>query len=135
MNKLALILIVLAGAVATVQPLAAKSHKGDKLLAEGRVKESRKDFDGALELYEQALSEDPGDPFYQLCVDRVRFQAGQAHVTTGLKLRQQGKLTEALTELQKGFQLDPSSSIAEMEIRRTQEMINREKKKSSQQRN
>lgn len=133
MKKLGLILTVLAVVGTGTLPLAAKNKKGDKLVADGRLKEARKDFDGALELYEQALSQDPSDPYYQLCADRARFQAGQAHVTTGFKIRAQGNLTQALIEFQKALQIDGSSSMAEMEIRRTQEMIDREKKKSRSQ--
>ena len=128
-KKLAAVLTILAVYGTSVLPLSARSKKADRLVAEGRVLEASKDFDRALEKYEQALSQDPADPYYQLVADRARFQAGQAHVTKGLKIRSEGNLTQALIELQKGYQIDPSSSIAEMEIRRTQEMIEREKKK------
>src|SRR5689334_4742568 len=128
-KKLGLILTFLALAGTAAIPLAARSRKADKLVADGRTKEARKDFDAALELYEQALSLDPADPYYQLCADRARFQAGQAHVSLGLKIRSTGNLTQALIEFQKAYQIDPANSMAEMEIRRTQEMIDREKKK------
>jgi general secretion pathway protein D len=128
-KKLGLIVTILAMAGTATLPLAARTKKGDKLVADGRAKEARKDFDSALQLYEEALSQDPADPYYQLCADRARFQAGQAHVTAGLKIRNQGNLTQALIEFQKAFQIDGSSSMAEMEIRRTHEMIEREKKK------
>jgi general secretion pathway protein D len=131
-KKLASLLSIFALLQTALVPLAARTKKGDRLVAEGRAKEARKDFDAALEVYEQALSQDPADPYYQLCADRARFQAAQAHVTSGLKIRAQGNLTQALIELQKAFQIDPSSSIAEMEVRRTQEMIAREKKKAQQ---
>ena len=47
----------------------------------------------------------------------------------GQVLRKEGKLEEALAEFQKAFALDASSSIAEQELRRTYEMIQREKRK------
>jgi general secretion pathway protein D len=128
-RKLGIFLTFLAIVGTAALPLQARTKKADKLVADGRVKEARKDFDAALELYEQALSQDPADPYYQLCADRARFQAGQAHVTNGLKIRSTGNLTQALIEFQKAYQIDPSNSMAEMEIRRTQEMIDREKKK------
>src|ERR1022692_1314511 len=111
-------------------PLGARSRKGDKFYSDARKAEDKKDYDEALKLYEQALSEDPADTGYQLAVDRVRFQAGQHHVELGLKLRPQGKLTEALAEFEKGYAIDPGSSIAEQEIRRTRAMIEREKSKT-----
>src|SRR5947208_7949342 len=117
-KKIGIILSVLAMAGTATVPLAAKTKKGDRLVADGRAKEARKDFDAALELYEQALSQDPADPYYQLCADRARFQAGQAHVSTGLKIRGTGNLTQALIEFQKAYQIDAANSMGEMELRR-----------------
>jgi general secretion pathway protein D len=111
--------------------LQARPKKGDKLLGEARAAEQRKDWDKALELYEQAVATDPANTDYQIPVRRVRFQAGQAHVEQGARLRRQGKLEEALAELQKAYATDPSSAIAEQELRLTLEMIEREKKKAA----
>ena len=36
-------------------PLEAKTKKGDKFLAEGRVHEQKKEWDAALEAYDKAL--------------------------------------------------------------------------------
>ncbi len=107
----------------------ARNRKGDKLLAEGRTAEIRKDYDTALEKYEAALSEDPGDAAYQLSLNRVRFQAAHMHISQGQKRRTEGKLAEALAEFEKAYAIDPSSSMADQEIRRTRGMIEREKKK------
>ena len=111
-------------------PLEARSKKGEKLLKQGQEAEGRKEWDKALQIYEQALASDPADQAYQLSVRRARFQAAQGHVDKGQDLRKAGKLEEALTEFQKAFALDASSSIAEQELRRTYEMIQREKKKA-----
>ena len=73
-------------------PLEAKTKKGDKLLAEGRMHEQKKEWDAALQYYEQALSEDPADILYQMAATKVRFQAAQSHIDKGLKLRSQGQL-------------------------------------------
>ena len=116
--------------VAVLAPLQAATKKGDKLLAMGRAAEIRKQFDAALELFEQALSEDPGDSGYQLAMRRVRFQAGQAHVERGLKLRGDGKTAQALVEFEKAYAIDSSSTIAEQEIRRTRAILEREKKQA-----
>src|SRR5580698_3980575 len=130
-RKLGIFLLILAQfAPPLSSPLDARTRKGDKFYSEGRKAEDKKDYDEALKLYEQALSEDPADTGYQLAVDRVRFQAGQHHVELGLKLRPQGKLAEALAEFEKGYAIDPGSSIAEQEIRRTRAMIEREKSKT-----
>ncbi|HWR52142.1 MAG TPA: cohesin domain-containing protein [Bryobacteraceae bacterium] len=106
----------------------ARTRKGDKLIKAGRAAEERKEWDKALDLYEQAMSEDPRDTSYQIPMRRVRFQAGQAHVDLGLKLRKDGKLDEALAEFQKAYAIDPSSAIAEQELKRTLATIERNSK-------
>ncbi len=130
-KRLATVITVWAVLAPALPELAARSRKSDRLLAQGRAAEQRKDWDKALAFYEQAQAEDPGDTAIKIATLRVRFQAGQAHVEQGLKLRAQGKLEEGLAELQKAFAIDPSSTIAEQELRITREMIAREKKKAA----
>ena len=73
------------------------------------------------------MLEDPADSAYQLSAKRVRFQAGMARVDTGQKLRSAGQLEEAMAEFQKAYAIDPSNAMAEQELKRTKEMIEREK--------
>lgn len=110
-----------------VAPVAGKTRKGDKLLEQGRAAEARKQWETALDFYEQAMLEDPADPAYQLGTRRVRFQAGMARVQAAMKLRAAGDLEGALAELQRAYAIDPSSTVAEQELKRTREMIEREK--------
>ncbi len=109
--------------------LEARTKKGDKYLAEGRASEAKKEWDAALESYEKALSEDPSDMVYQMAAEKARFQAAQGHVDKGLKIRSQGLLGEALLEFQKSYAMNPGSAVAVQEIRRTQEMIQRERQR------
>src|ERR1017187_3014489 len=109
--------------------LQATTKKGDKYLAEGRVSENKKQWDAALESYEKALSEDPAEMVYQMAAEKARFQAAQGHVDKGLKTRSQGLLGEALLEFQKSYAINPGSAVAVQEIRRTQEMILRERQR------
>src|SRR5581483_2070130 len=74
--------------------LEARTRKGDKLVMQGQDFEARMDYERALHLYTEALSTDPKDPGYQLAVRRARFQAAQAHVEAGMKLRQAGDLEQ-----------------------------------------
>jgi general secretion pathway protein D len=112
-----------------VTVLEARTRKGDKLLAQSRTAELRKEWDKALELAEGALSEDPADIAYQLATTRLRFYASQYHIDQGKKLRNDGKLDDALAEFQKAYGINPASSMAEEEISRTKGMIEREKNK------
>jgi general secretion pathway protein D len=123
-------MLALFGVVLLLAPasLEARNRKGDKFLKQAHEAEERKDYDKALELYEQALSQDPADPSYQLGMRRVRFQAGEVHVTAGQKLRQAGALEDALVEFQRAFSIDPASAIALQELRRTTQMIEEQKK-------
>lgn len=114
-------------------PMAmAKNKKGDRLQALGALAEGVRDYDKALDMYEQAVASDPAETGYLLSLRRVRFAAGQMHVDRGQKLRSQGKLDEALAEFQRAFTIDPASAIAEQEMRRTNQMIEREKKRMAE---
>jgi general secretion pathway protein D len=118
--------LALLGALAV--PLDARTRKGDGFFNEARKAEAASDWDKALDLYEKALATDPGDMGYQMGARRARFQAAQRHVNTGQKLREKGQLDEALAEFQKAYAMDPSSGIAEQEIKRTLEIIERNRK-------
>ena len=122
-RRLALLLFIVAAFI----PAYGKTGKGEKFLAQGREAEARKQWETALDLYEQAMLDDPADAAYQMAVRRVRFQAAMARVDSGQKLRSAGRLEEALAEFHRAYAIDPSSSIAEQELRRTKEMIEREK--------
>jgi general secretion pathway protein D len=108
--------------------LEARTKKGDKLLKLAAEAELRKEYEKSLDFYSQALSQDPGDPSYQLGERRVRFQVGMLHVEAGQKLRQAGKLEDALVEFQRAFGVDPSSAVALQEIRRTTEALDQIRK-------
>lgn len=103
--------------------LQARTRKGDRLLRDGRAAEARGNWDAALQLFEQAMDEDPTDAGYMAAMRKARFEAGQKHVDAGQKLRVEGKLEEALQEFQRALIADPSSSIALQEIKRIQSML------------
>jgi len=106
-----------------VSGLDAKNRKADKLLKEGQAAEARGDWDKALDLYEKAVDLDPADIAYRVPMRKARFEAGQAHVKAGQKLRTDGKLEEAVQEFQKALVADPSSAIALQEVKRIQNML------------
>jgi general secretion pathway protein D len=133
MNPIRQITVILLASSLILPPsplcteLLAKSRKGDKLRNDARAEELKGNYDHALDLAEQAMATDPSDPSYMLAVRRIRFEAGLAHVKIGRQLRGTGKLDEALAEFQKAYGIDPASDIAEQEIRRTRQMIDRVK--------
>jgi general secretion pathway protein D len=127
LRVLAAFLAILLAAGPGSIPLEARTRKGESLLKKGREAEVRKQWETALDFYEQAVLEDPADAAYQLAAKRVRFQAAMARVDTGQKLRALGQLEEALAEFQKAYAIDPANPMAEVEYKRTKEMIEREK--------
>ncbi len=118
--------VMLAGATL---PLEAKTKKGDKYLAEGRVHEARQEWDAALEAYQKALAEDPAEMVYQMAVDQAKFQDAQEHIERGIKIRATGRIGEALVEFQEAYAINPGSSVAQQELLVTQQMIERERKR------
>jgi general secretion pathway protein D len=130
-NRLTAIIVSFA-LLAPMLPLEAKSKKGDKYFADGRLEEAKKNWDGALANYEKAVADDPDEIMYEMGVDRARFHASQGHLDRGLTLRGQGQLGEALIEFQKAYAINPGSPIATQELQETQAMILRERKRVEQ---
>lgn len=121
------VIFLIAAMVLPPTPLLAGTRKGDKLRNQARTEEVKGNLERAFELTTQAVAEDPSDPAYLLQLHRIRFELGVQHITKARKLRDVGKLTEALDEFQKAYAVDPASDISAQEIRQTREMIDREK--------
>jgi general secretion pathway protein D len=123
---------VLALALAGMVQAKDKDKKAaEKFYKEGQRAEIAQNWDHALAQYEQALAANPSELSYQIAVRRMRFQAAQAHVHNGQKLRKENRLIEALAEFEKAYAMDPSSAIAEQELKRTLEMMERENQKDA----
>ncbi|PYV93376.1 MAG: type II and III secretion system protein [Acidobacteria bacterium] len=110
-----LILLILA--------LPAAADKAKSLYNKGKDAEARQNYEEAYENYKQAFDLKPKDLAYRAAYDRIRFLAGASHVHRGQLLREAGKLQEALAEFQKASEIDPSSFIAQQELRRTQRLM------------
>jgi len=102
---------------------ALGAPKGSALFKQARQAELREEYDQALELYKRAQDADPENQLYMMAVRRLRFVAGQWHVDQGHKLFAKGQLPEAAAEFEKALTIDPASSIAEQELKRTREMM------------
>lgn len=119
-------LIRTAAAVALLTFLVALPAAADKaksLFNQGKDAEARQNYEAAYDLYKQAYDLRPKDLAYRAAYERLRFLAAASMVHKGQLLRDAGKLDEALAEFKKAAETDPSSFIAQQEIRRTQKMI------------
>ena len=105
----------------SILPAAADSAKS--LFNRGKDAEQRQDYEKAYDYYKQAYDQKPKDLAFRAAFERLRFLAGASHVHRGQLLRDGGKLQEAVAEFQKAAEIDPSSSIAQQEIRRTQRLM------------
>ena len=104
--------------------LPAAADKAHSLWNKGRDAEQRQDYEKAYDYYEQAFSLRPKDLRYRTSYEHIKFLASASHVHRGQLLRDSGKLDEAVAEFQKAATIDPSSFVAQQELKKTQEMIN-----------
>ena len=103
--------------------LPAAADKAHSLWNKGRDAEQRQDYEKAYEFYQEAFSLRPKDLRYRTAYEHVKFLASASHVHRGQLLRDSGKLDEALAEFQKAATIDPSSFVAQQELKKTQDMI------------
>lgn len=107
-NRLRGLAVVMAAVlVLPAGSLEARTKKGDKLVKLARDAEAERNYDKALDYYEQALSQDPQDPGYQLGSRRMRFLAGQAHVEAGMRLKNNAQPRAGAGRASKGLQPRP----------------------------
>jgi general secretion pathway protein D len=97
--------------------------------------EKKNDYDAAFEAFRQAHEKNPTDPKIMASYLRLRFFAGGQHIEAGVKLRDAGKLQDALAEFRHATEIDGSNFAAMQEVRRTADLIqkqNIEKETASQ---
>src|SRR5580692_10408688 len=105
--------------VAVTLPAVA-ADKAKDLYAKGQDAEARQQFEAAYDFYKQAYDLKPKDLRYRAAFEHARFEAAASIVHRGQKLREEGKLDEAIAEFQKALSIDPSLFIAQQELARTQ---------------
>jgi general secretion pathway protein D len=103
--------------------LAAGCPKGKEDYQQGRKAENLQDYDAAYDFYQKALKNEPENAEYQIKFGQARFEASAFHVKAGVKLRERGDLQGAAGEFQRAIAIDPSSPIAEQELRKTVESM------------
>jgi general secretion pathway protein D len=115
----------LSGLVLILAPvLLTGCPRGSQDTNEGTKAEALHDYDTALDYYNKALQTSPTNTEYQLRAARARFEAAQWHVDQGRRIRNQGSLELALAEFRKAQMIDPSSAVAEQEVKATLDLIN-----------
>src|SRR5579864_2666514 len=123
MRRFVSLTTILVVVLAVTMPLGAET--AHSAYNKGVDAEKRQDYERAFEYYQEAYRQKPKDLRYRTAYEHTKFLAGAAHVHRGQLLRDGGKLDEALAEFQKASTIDPSSFIAQQELRRTQDMINK----------
>jgi general secretion pathway protein D len=103
--------------------LAAGCPKGKTDYNQGRKAETVQDFDAALAYYEKALKSDPNNANFKIKINQLRFEASELHIKNGLAARKKDDLQGAAAEFQRALAIDPSSPIADQELRKTVETI------------
>ncbi|HXR32947.1 MAG TPA: cohesin domain-containing protein [Verrucomicrobiae bacterium] len=97
--------------------------KGTQDYNSGMHAEDLKDFDAAVDYYLKATKVDPHNANFKIKLNQARFEASQQHVHQGMKLLDKSDLQGALSEFQRAQVYDPSSSVADQEVKKTLELI------------
>ena len=120
----------------TLAPLvlafALVSCAGSGAFKRGLEYEQLKNYDAALQSYEEALSADPGNSKYRLYYLRARSQAAMAHFDRGRRFREEGRLEEALQEFRRAVQIDPSIAAARQEAETVAALIRDRERQAEQ---
>ena len=82
-------------------------------LRAGQLAEQSQDYDRAVVEYTKVLKEHPDDREARLSLDRAKLRAALDHYNRGLRLRNGGRLDEALVELQIASELNPAGGDIE----------------------
>jgi len=112
--------------------LAGCPKKGGQDYKAGEKATDLKDYDAAVDYYAKAYAAEPRNAYYRIKLNGARFEAGQFHLRQGLKLRDKGDLQGAVSEFQRAQILDPSSIVADQELKKTLDMLAEQSRTSEQ---
>ncbi len=111
----------LATAVALLVTFASCS--GYRSFREAQHAETAGDWDTAVLRYMELVTTDPADLRYRAGLMRARTQAAHAHFEQGRTLAEAGRDEDALLELQRAVQLDPTNQYAASELEKIRTRI------------
>jgi general secretion pathway protein D len=83
----------------------------------GQQAEFNQDYDQAVIEYTKVLRDKPSDTGARQALQRAKLRAAQDHLTRGRRFAANGKLDEALVELQTAYELNPTSGDIEDTLR------------------
>ena len=109
--------------IALLAALPATADKAKSMYSKGQQAEAKQHYEEAYGFFKQAYDLHPDDTQYRSAFERTKFLAAASHVHRGQVLRDEGKLSDALKEFQLGAMIDPSSGIAQQEVKRTLRLI------------
>jgi general secretion pathway protein D len=126
MRRAARILALALISTAILPTVSWANDSAKDLYKKGVHAEAVQDYEAAYTYYKQAYQLEPTNLRYRVPYQRTRFLAAASMVHRAQKLRNEGKLQEALALFEQAAATDPSDQIAAQEIRRTQEMIEKQ---------
>jgi general secretion pathway protein D len=112
-----LLIIVVLGMFAAGCPKGKEEYSAAKKALEVE------NYDEAVDYYLKANKADPHNANFKIGLNQARFMAGQQHIHKGYKLRDKGDLQGAVSEFQRAIVYDPSSIVADQELKRTLDLL------------
>ena len=88
--------------------------------------EQRKQFDAAYEFFKKAYTLKPEEPTYATAYLRSRTYAAAQHVANAMKLRDELKLQDALTEFEHAAEIDSTNYVAAQGVRETEALLKKQ---------
>jgi general secretion pathway protein D len=112
-----LLIILIIGVFAAGCPKGKEEYSAAKKALEVE------NYDEAVDYYLKANKADPHNANFKIGLNQARFMAGQQHIHQGYKLRDKGDLQGAVSEFQRAIVYDPSSIVADQELKRTIDLL------------
>ncbi len=103
--------------------LTLVSCSGYRGLREAQHAELTGDWDTAVLRYMELVTADPADLRYRAGLQRARTQAAHIHFEQGMELQTAGQDRDALLEMQRAVQLDPTNQYALTELEKLRTKI------------
>ena len=110
-------------ALALLALVVFASCSGYRSFREAQHAEFAGDWDAAVLRYMELVATDPSDLRYRAGLLRAKTQAAHAHFEQGRKLQEAGRDRDALLEMQRAVQLDPTNQYALTELEKIRTRI------------